>query len=77
MQRKTKTERWRTRGDDGQMREAALLSLSSRSVMLSIIEEYTPSSIPQRTPSVTVYASVRPRFDWPSTLQGNWATSVS
>lgn len=40
------------------MKEAALLSLSSRSVLLSIMEECTPSSIPYYTPSVTVQASV-------------------
>lgn len=54
----TKTERERTTEDDGQMREAALLSLSSHSVLLSIREEYTPSSIPHYTPSVTVCVCV-------------------
>lgn len=58
------------------MREAALLSLSSHSVLLSIREECTPSSIPHYTPSVTVRvcvsACVCPQFDWSSTLQGKW-----
>lgn len=41
----------RTTEDDRQMREAALLSLSSHSALLSISKEYTPSSIPHYTPS--------------------------
>ncbi len=54
----TKMERERTTADDGQMREAALLCLSSYLVLLSIREEYAPPSIPHYTPSVTVHASV-------------------
>lgn len=70
----TKTEQEGTTEHDGQMREAALLSLSSHSVLLSIREEYTPSSIPHYTPSVTVCVSacVCPRFDWCSTPRGMW-----
>lgn len=50
----TAAERDRTTPDDGQMKQAALPPLSSRSVLLSIKEECTPSSIPHFTPSVTV-----------------------
>lgn len=53
-------ERERTTQCDGQMREAALRSLSSHSVLLSIREERTPLQYP-RTPSVTECVSAHER----------------
>lgn len=59
----------RTTEDDRQMREAALLSLSSHSVLLSIREEHIPSSVPYCAPSFSVRL---PQFDWSTTLRGKW-----
>lgn len=54
----TKAEWFRTSEDDGQKIEAALLSLSSHSALLSIREDWTPFNILQYTPSFTVRTSV-------------------